>query len=651
MMTYHDTFIMTHNDGKRASNHKKVIKIMALFKSLSEHWQTQSKLSLPLSQIRRIGLLYYAYRLFISVILFVTSYALVYDASRIMVRLPSLLQQLILMFYILFSLFAMTLFVLVKHKSQRQLLVAFVVDVIFFNFLIFINGAADIQMMLLIMVVVAASFMLLISYQAVVITMLAVILIIYQQFFYAIAGSMTLLRFSDAMLMALSFISVGFLSWTLSKRLAQVEQIASQHAETLATLNRINTEVISKINHGVLVLDTKNNILLHNHAVTSLLHVTDLHVTTKNNAFFSDTQHKPAISSVRLGKTRLDKKMSARFKRLIGSQSQEFEQEQQQLKAVNQNNLKLNEFIKEQLPRLQDKLDAARLMQQSQFELQPFKHIDQPLRFNTTLLQDNSLLVIIEDVKRERNNAQQLKLASLGQLTASIAHEIRNPLAAISQASQLLIADADEWQLTANTITASAISPSNDANAELYQMIFKQTKRVNRIIEDVLRLSRQDKPNLQALNLIEWLTDFIANHFQGHDVFLQGQCDCQIFFDPHQLEQILINLINNGLKFSSKVHAHAFVILKVGCDVHVTIDVIDEGVGVTQAQQEQLFMPFFTTDNQGTGLGLYLSQSFAHANHAQLSYEAEHEHTCFRLMIPKAVQPPTGHMTQSSPLK
>lgn len=169
-------------------------------------------------------------------------------------------------------------------------------------------------------------------------------------------------------------------------------------------------------------------------------------------------------------------------------------------------------------------------------------------------------------------------------------------------------------------------------------MIFEQTKRVNRIIEDVLRLSRQAKPDIQKLNLLDWLTHFIKNHFREHDVFLHGDGRCQIFFDPHQLEQILINLINNGLRFSSKIHAHAFVTLKVyHDDEHVILDVIDEGQGVSKAQQEQLFMPFFTTDNQGTGLGLYLSQSFAHANHAQLSYDSQHEHTCFRLTMPKAV--------------
>ena len=121
------------------------------------------------------------------------------------------------------------------------------------------------------------------------------------------------------------------------------------------------------------------------------------------------------------------------------------------------------------------------------------------LRIQIIPLKNQSRLVLLDDLRREQASAQQLKLASLGQLTASIAHEIRNPLAAISQASQLLMEDMIDESNVAHTDLLSNSQPAIDmsGNHELYKMIFEQTKRVNRIIEDILKLSRQQPPQQQ----------------------------------------------------------------------------------------------------------------------------------------------------------
>nr|MBS9780373.1 HAMP domain-containing histidine kinase [Moraxellaceae bacterium] len=254
------------------------------------------------------------------------------------------------------------------------------------------------------------------------------------------------------------------------------------------------------------------------------------------------------------------------------------------------------------------------------------------LRLSTTPLQNDIVLVLIEDLRREQTTAQQLKLASLGQLTASIAHEIRNPLAAISQASQLLM-DEEDWG-NDEDIEDKEIDP----NMELYRMIFEQTKRVNRIIEDVLKLSRQAKPEQSKLDIVSWLKAFIDNYYDKHQVILHAKVTPHLYFDPNQLEQILINLVNNGLRFCRKTQAHTFVEIEVFLQKNdVILDVLDEGNGVPADKQDSLFMPFFTTDNDGTGLGLYLSQAFAEANFAQLIYVANHKKTCFRLIIPQAM--------------
>jgi len=166
-------------------------------------------------------------------------------------------------------------------------------------------------------------------------------------------------------------------------------------------------------------------------------------------------------------------------------------------------------------------------------------------------------------------------------------------------------------------------------------MIFTQTKRVNRIIEDVLKLSRQQTAKQQLIALADWMPEFSTNYFQGHDVFLHSHAQPTISFDPHQLEQIFINLINNGLRHSNYAHPHAVVEIEIYCaDNDVIIDVLDDGTGVSTADLTHLFNPFFTTDKAGTGLGLYLSQAFCEANHARLLYIPEHKKTCFRLIAP-----------------
>lgn len=230
------------------------------------------------------------------------------------------------------------------------------------------------------------------------------------------------------------------------------------------------------------------------------------------------------------------------------------------------------------------------------------------LRVQIIPLKDHSQLVMLEDLRREQASAQQLKLASLGQLTASIAHEIRNPLATISQASQLLMEEVVE-SMTNDDSNIDSGSDITD-NHELYKMIFAQTKRVNRIIEDVLKLSRQQTPNQQTLVLAEWMPLFLDNHFQDHDVFLHMRTQPIIQFDTHQLEQILINLINNGLRHSSYAHPHAYVEIEIYCaENDVIIDILDDGSGISSANLQRLFDPFLLLLSQAQGWGyIYLNR-------------------------------------------
>ncbi|WP_201597786.1 sensor histidine kinase [Psychrobacter vallis] len=566
---------------------------------LSHYLHRDDTLALP--QLRRLGLIYSSYRFIVSLF----SMLIVYISARsdISPTLPSFLQQTVLSFYVLLSLILLGLFYVVSKQMRRQLAFGLALDVIILSLLLYTAGAPDLQLTMLYMVVVAASFMLLHGSQALIITLLAIIFVIYQQFFYAIANSMSLANLGDALLMSASFLAIGCLSWSISQRLVQLEKVAASHAKEVERLNVINQEVITQMINGVIVID-EQRIVLANLAAHQLLSVSanpsvSLHPTFIDIEDAQNTHRNALLSHFQ---QQLSKQHAQLFKACLSV-------------AAGQSRA----FI----------YDLPAVANASIFG---------KLRVQIIPLKDNSKLILLEDLRREQANAQQLKLASLGQLTASIAHEIRNPLAAISQASQLLMEDVVESNIEKSaddSMVANTANNDETGNHELYKMIFSQTKRVNRIIEDVLKLSRQQTANQQSIVLAEWMPTFLENYFREHDVFLHVKTQPTISFDTHQLEQVLINLINNGLRYSSYAHPHAYVEIEIYCaDNDVIIDILDGGTGVGFEDLQHLFNPFFTTDQSGTGLGLYLSQAFCEANQARLLYIPEHTKTCFRLIAP-----------------
>ena len=567
--------------------------------------------TLPLPQLRRLGLIYSSYRFIVSLFFMLMVYVTVKSDNSLL--LPSLLQQTALSFYVIISLILLGLFYVVTMRLRRQLAFGLALDVIILSLLLYTNGAPDLQLTMLYMVVVAASFMLLRGSQALIITLLAIIFVIYQQFFYAIANSMSLTNLGDALLMSASFLAVGILSWSISQRLVQVEQVAAHHAKEVERLNVINQEVITQMVNGVIVID-RRHIVLANLAAYQLLSIPN----STMNSMIDASSH-------------LNYKQNDHEATLLADFQQQLREQHMQL------------------------FDACLSVAEGQsrsfiYELPAVANasIVGKLRIQIIPLKDNSKLILLEDLRREQASAQQLKLASLGQLTASIAHEIRNPLAAISQASQLLMEDVEESAtetaadhsiisaaLDSSVVTTDATNSYTTGNHELYKMIFAQTKRVNRIIEDILKLSRQQTANQQSILLADWLPIFLDNYFRDHDVFLRLYTQPTISFDMNQLEQVLINLINNGLRHSSYAHPHAFVEIEIYyADNDVIIDILDGGMGVSESDLQHLFNPFFTTDKAGTGLGLYLSQAFCEANQARLLYIPEHQKTCFRLIAP-----------------
>jgi two-component system sensor histidine kinase PilS (NtrC family) len=232
-------------------------------------------------------------------------------------------------------------------------------------------------------------------------------------------------------------------------------------------------------------------------------------------------------------------------------------------------------------------------------------------------------VVFLEDTTRTREQAQQLKLAALGRLTANIAHEIRNPLAAISHAAELLGEEKRSGDKT-----------------RLTRIIRDNTLRLERLVSDVLQLNRRDRVAGERIELRPWLAAFVAE-FVANEALPAGRfavrcaTDAAIEFDREHLHQVMWNLLRNAVRHAR--HEPGSVRLEVaGFAGRVELSVIDNGPGVPPASQGQLFEPFFTTDSKGTGLGLYLARELCAANRALLEYVNDTSGAHFRILAREA---------------
>ncbi|HEY5292495.1 MAG TPA: HAMP domain-containing sensor histidine kinase, partial [Burkholderiales bacterium] len=210
-------------------------------------------------------------------------------------------------------------------------------------------------------------------------------------------------------------------------------------------------------------------------------------------------------------------------------------------------------------------------------------------------------LIFLEDLSRLQEQAQQLKLAALGRLTANIAHEIRNPLSAISHASELLLEEQRD--------------PSQE---RLLHIIQDNSKRLNRMVRDVLELTRRDQVHPETIRLADFLPSFIGEFAQNEKVpaaafALELLGAGEIVFDRVHLQQVLWNLLRNAWRHSRQRDASVRVAVRRQAN-RVELHVIDDGEGVPTHLRQQLFEPFFTTYSGGTGLGLYIAREMCAAN-------------------------------------
>jgi len=389
---------------------------------------------------------------------------------------------------------------------------------------------------------------------------LATIAVLLEQSFWVLAFDVPTASYLQPGLLAIGcFAAAGVTNW-LAQRVAASQLLAQQRGRELESQMRVSQRIIEDMQDGVLVLDREGRIVQHN----------------------------------------------PRAQRL----------------------LEADPMIGEDLAHLLPGFAAAWQAWRDRRPGWPSSDLDTAgrglrVRFVETASDSEFCVLFLEDITRTREQAQQLKLAALGRLTANIAHEIRNPLSAISHASELL----DEARGVAD-------------RTRLTRIVRDNTRRLERLVTDVLQLSRRDRMTLDRIDLKSWLPIFLEEFCASESVplerfALEPPAGAIIEFDREHLRQVLWNLLRNAVRYAAAEPRSVHLRLRIVAH-QVQLSVLDNGPGVPAAEQGQLFEPFFTTDSKGTGLGLYLARELCATNRARLDYVEADNGAHFRIRFREA---------------
>jgi two-component system sensor histidine kinase PilS (NtrC family) len=386
---------------------------------------------------------------------------------------------------------------------------------------------------------------------------IATFAILGEQAYSQVTGLSIAPNYPAAGILSAIIFAIAAVTQTLASRIRASEALAHQFGVDLQNLSELNQYIVQHLRESIVVIDAANAIRLINSSATQLMGATQAPPGTS----LADIS---APLADYIGKWRTEPAMSAHAELALVSEG---------------SNVRITAHLA-------------------------------PLGKDGS--RDGPILVFLEDASHINARVQQSKLASLGRLSASIAHEIRNPVGAMSHAAQLL-----------------AESPGLGADdLRLTEIIQTHSSRVSHIIENVLQLSRRDSGRPEQLLLKAWLEDF-ADEFVRTLELQEGELtigeipdNLEVRMDRSHLRQVLWNLCDNAVKYASETGGIC-VEVQVGClsgQGRPYIEVLDSGRGVDEDMADQIFEPFFTARSGGTGLGLYISRELCELNGATLFY-------------------------------
>ncbi len=508
--------------------------------------------------------LFLGYRVFVATAMLVLFFVI--ERGPLGTHAPSVFAVAVLAYSAL-SIGALLLSIARPSKISLQATLAMVVDLLLFTLMMYASGGVTSGVGILIAISIALGANIIEQRLALAFAAIASLTVIAEESLAYALGAFVRTAYVQAGLLGIAYFLLVLLVLTLSARARRSEQLAEQREIELIDLAQLNDYVIQQMQSGIVVVDREDVVQMLNESAWVLLGMPAL------------MRHHP-----------LDRVA----------------------------------------PALAQAYQAWRLDQGEPDTLLRIAHGGRDLRAHFQRIGqkgNQGTLITLEDVSVVAAQAQQMKLASLGRLTGGIAHEVRNPLGAISHAAQLLNESPD----------------SPDPDRRLIEIILQNSSRVNEVIESILKLSRQDLPKPKPLVLGPWLRD-LAAQFEQACALQPGQLtvdaepwETTVYADSSQLKQIIEVLCDNAIRHFQGEPAELRLGIVAGIDADSGgpyLEFRDNGPGIPEDRVEQLFEPFFTTSNEGTGLGLYIARQLSEANHMRIEYRPLPQGSCFRLSFP-----------------
>ena len=449
-------------------------------------------------------------------------------------------------------------------RFQLQLYSQLPADIICITLLMYASGGVRSGLGTLLIAALAGGGMLMSGQMAILYAAITTIAVLGEEIYIWSNHIATGPNFTHAGILGATFFATAIVAYLLAKRAREGEALAAQRGVDLANMQQLTEYVIQRMQTGIIVIDLQQRVRLINESAWHLLGT----IAHPNQSRLVDLS--PPLAAYLV---------------------------------LWQENSNLEPQVFHPTPASQEILPRFAKLGQA------------------------GILIFLEDTAATAQQAQQMKLASLGRLTASIAHEIRNPLAAISHAGQLL---AESPQMAKGDI-------------RLTEIIQEHSQRMNAIVENILQLSRRQRSRPEEFQLASWLQEFIANFCSTQGVERRyitisiEPPETIVRIDPSQLNQVLWNLCHNGIRYSLEKTGEPRLQLHGGISVESPnpfLDVIDSGGGVPPEAADHLFEPFFTTEPKGTGLGLYISRELCESNQARLNYiPVSDGGSCFRIVF------------------
>lgn len=458
----------------------------------------------------------------------------------------------ILLAYFIYGFFCFYLVRIQFYRFERFVLITGTLDIIVLSALLIIIGDFYVAYGIVLNVTIAYLSMMVPGRLAIFFASLSACFLLYVNFMSFLEGRQyDIAVFFYSGVYGAGFFATALTAWYLANWVRVSENLAEQRQEELLSMQRINEYIVGRLHAGIIYVDENKKIKLINSAVRKFFEI--------------------ASNTTPQQLHQLSQELENKFEYFL-----------------------LNTVKKEMIAQT--------------FLQEPYLRVH---FFSAEASRTPAVLIILEDMTFISQQAQQLKLASLGRFSASIAHELRNPLGAISHAVQLL-GDTEEL---------------NQEDQHLRHLIINNCERMNGIIKNVLQLTRREQSQPQIINLnhflYEFKEDFCRNNSKGEcyiTIKLPENKPLYIVFDKSQLEQILVILCENALQHGCDEKGHVEIVISTKNPANKTIlTVSDSGPGVAPEHRENIFEPFFTTLRSGTGMGLFIARDLCEINQAQLS--------------------------------